>query len=83
MITFEKISTFAGVSYACQAEDRCIGYLHPCGGEFYAFYPNHVPGTSWPSLILKEIVFKLEALNDPITQKLLAEAIEDNQGFTD
>jgi hypothetical protein len=73
MIKFEPLTTTKGVepnvkvsqSFACVQEGRALGYLHPDNTGIYNFFPNHLFGMNWSSNVLKEVAFKMDALNLP------------------
>ena len=75
MISFLKEDTHLGVSYKCMFVGKSLGYLHLEKDNYYYFYPNHVQGMMWASFLLKEVAFKLEALNEAQVQKELKEAM--------
>lgn len=70
MIKFDPFTVLAPgpkerVSFKCQVEDRTVGYLHQEEDGIYSFYPNHVSGMRWNGGHLKEIAYKMDALNLP------------------
>jgi hypothetical protein len=73
MIKFEPLVSTKGIPpntktsqfFACKVDDKTLGYLHPQDDGLYNFYPNHLVGMNWGSSILKEIAFKMDALNLP------------------
>lgn len=83
MITFDQIETHLGPSYGVHGMGRTIGYLHPNEDGFYGFVPNHLAGDWYALITLKEIVNKLEDLNNPVLQRILSERETESHPFTD
>lgn len=83
MITFDEIETHSGKSYAVHGLGRTLGYLHPNEDGFFGFSPNHMTGDWYALIWLKEIVNKLEDLNNPVLQKILSERETEYPPFTD
>lgn len=82
MISFNKLTTYKGESYACVVDETSLGYLHKEPDGFYYFFPNHIPGMMYPGYWLKELGFKLQDLNEAETQRQLME-VYGHSKFTD
>lgn len=73
MIKFDPMTSTKGVKpnvkttqfFACRVGDKTLGYLHPDHTGIYNFFPNHIFGMNWTASVLKEIAFKMDALNLP------------------
>lgn len=73
MITFEPFTSVRGKDpnksevqcFKCIKEDKTVGYMLPEPDGIFNFYPNHLVGLNWNSSLMKEVAFKLDALNLP------------------
>lgn len=61
MIKFQTVDK----SFVCLKDERPLGYLRPDDHGFFHYFPNRTIIDGWTSSVMKEIAFKLDALNLP------------------